>query len=237
MKDASLLCQVSCHASHTDVQHPFCVLIHAVEFGTASAHHPDNFVAIHEEGLVLLLEEGEFLVGEEVAEEFALAAHAEGSEGVACAGGAEGELAVQLVSIEIGMAGVFLHVQVLNVHYLLVDGGHGVVGCFDDDVLPVHQRSSAFSGEHLPAFVESMQHVFHLCLVEAEGRERLVKDGDGGGVALQFGDMDVDFSIRPLLHTFITSARFSCVEARFFMAPGLMCSKRGSTSSRTLLRA
>ena len=39
MKDASLLCQVSCHASHTDVQHPFCVLIHAVEFGTRLNWH------------------------------------------------------------------------------------------------------------------------------------------------------------------------------------------------------
>lgn len=32
------------HPSYADVHHPFCVLIHAVEFGAASAHHPDNFV-------------------------------------------------------------------------------------------------------------------------------------------------------------------------------------------------
>lgn len=68
------------------------MLVHSVEVGTASANDPCNFVAIHEEGLVLFLEEGEFLVGEEVAEEFASAAHAEGGEGVAFSGDAEGQM-------------------------------------------------------------------------------------------------------------------------------------------------
>ena len=68
------------------------MLVHSVEFGASSAYHPCNFVAVHEEGLVLFLEEGEFLVSEEVAEEFASSAHAEGGEGVACSGSAEGQM-------------------------------------------------------------------------------------------------------------------------------------------------
>ena len=75
-----------------ELQHPFCVLVHSVQVGTSPSDHPGNFVTIHEEGLVLFLEEGEFLVGEEVAEEFASSAHAEGGEGVACSGSAEGQM-------------------------------------------------------------------------------------------------------------------------------------------------
>ena len=130
------------------------MLVHAVEFGAASAYHPCDFVAIHEEGLVLFLEEGEFLVGEEVAEEFASATHAEGGEGVACSGSAEGEFSMQFVSIEIGKVGVFLDVQVLDGHDLLLNGGHGVALRFHDDVLSIDEDMSAFGHKYFATFGE-----------------------------------------------------------------------------------
>ena len=195
--------------------------VHPIEFGGPQPDDPDDFFPIHEEGLPLLLEAGELLVGEEVAEQLAPSAHAEGSEGVALAGGAEGEGTVELVGVEVGVARI------------LQDGdrrdgkgcgdgdgdgergGGGIAGepqcagggrCLHDDVLTVDEQAAAVGGEHASAVVEGSEDVFQLRLVEAEGRECLVQHGDGGGLAEQFGDMDEEpvsslcFDVGFLLH-------------------------------------
>lgn len=73
----------------------------------------------------------------------------------------------EFVSIEISKVGVFQDVQVLDGHYFLVNGGHGVVCRFYDEVLSVNQQTSSLCCEHFAALVQCRQDVPHLCLVEA----------------------------------------------------------------------
>lgn len=70
----------------------FGVGVYPVFLRPTSSHYPCYLVTVDEQELSLLIKEVHLLVGHVVAEELASAAHAKGSEGVACQGCAHGQL-------------------------------------------------------------------------------------------------------------------------------------------------
>ena len=69
--------------------HSLGVIVHPIQFGASPTHYPDNFFSIHQKRLSFFFKEVEFEVGQEIAEQFTFATHAERGEGVTFLGTAE----------------------------------------------------------------------------------------------------------------------------------------------------